>query len=72
MAVTKILPFQLKMNKYRLSFGLDGLLRFHREDFVTRVNPPAEPPPLLSLAWVYWATSARVSVMARVEIRHRA
>jgi hypothetical protein len=52
--------------------GLDGLLRLPWEDFVTRVDPLAEPPPLISLAWACGATSARASVVKRVVIRHPA
>jgi hypothetical protein len=60
------------MYKYRLRMGLDGLLRLPWEDFVTRVDPLAEPPPLISLAWACGATSARASVVKRVVIRHPA
>jgi hypothetical protein len=66
------LPFQLNRHQYRLSIGLESLLGVHFGDFVARVNPLAEPPPFLGLAWAYWATSARVSLMAHVAIRHLA
>jgi hypothetical protein len=51
---------------------LDALIRLHWGDFLTRVQPLAEPPPLIGLASACGATSTSALVTARVAVRHPA
>jgi hypothetical protein len=62
----------LKIHKYRLSIALYGLLHVHWGLFFTGVNPLAEPPLSIGLAWACWVTSTSVSGMERVGVRHPA